>query len=691
MPSFDALEAIMIAEEMCADVPIIIISGTIGEDVAVETLRKGAYDYLMKDRLERLESAISRALQTARHKLEHKKAEEKIELQAKEWHTTFNSIASCVFLMDTEFIILRCNKAAEQFLGRTADEIIGRHCWEIVHGTQCPIAECPVLTSKKGGKRATHVLTVGDKFLQVTVDPVFDNEGSMTGIVHVIDDITEQEIIKQKLHSNLIKLDEAQILAKIGFWTLDLTSMNITWSKGTKIIFGLPPDAPNPTCEEFLQYIFPDDRECVEALTNRQLKLMPDPTIYYEYRIISKTGSIKYLAHIGHQVVNQDGQLVEIVGSIQDITIIKRAEFFQCLSENVIRIIGESDNFHDTAHRILVVVKEMTLCDAIGIRLQSDDDFPYFEQDGFPLKFLLTENSLLVHNSDGSICREIDGTVKLECLCGKILSGRTNPDLPFFTRGGSFWTNSTTNLTTTTKDGLNNTIRNRCNKEGYESVALIPIRANAKIIGLLQLNGYRKNLFNLSLIEAMEGTAKHIGNALVNKGLQEDKKKSEKQFMNLLHTSKDAILLIDKNTFIECNNATVEMLGYRNKEEFLMTHPSKLSPEFQPDGSSSIEKANAMIDAALEKGYYRFEWIHTKANGQDFPVEVSLTPISYQGKTLIHCVWRDISEIKKSEKELLKKIHDLEIFNKAAVEREIKMIELKKKIEELKKGKNGSW
>ncbi|MEI6056295.1 MAG: PAS domain S-box protein [Lentisphaerota bacterium] len=126
---------------------------------------------------------------------------------------------------------------------------------------------------------------------------------------------------------------------------------------------------------------------------------------------------------------------------------------------------------------------------------------------------------------------------------------------------------------------------------------------------------------------------------------------SEKRFMDILHASNDAILLIDRESFVECNEATTRMLGYATRDEFLMSHPSKLSPLIQPDGRNSYEKANEMMDIAFNKGFHRFIWMHTKANGDDLPVEVSLTPIVMHGKNILHCLWRDISEIQRIQEE----------------------------------------
>ena len=124
------------------------------------------------------------------------------------------------------------------------------------------------------------------------------------------------------------------------------------------------------------------------------------------------------------------------------------------------------------------------------------------------------------------------------------------------------------------------------------------------------------------------------------------------QYRELFERSADAILIIDGETFVECNQATVDMLRYRSREELLQTHPSELSPEFQPDGRASFEKANEMIAIAFDKGSHRFEWNHVRADGSVFPVEVLLTSVLKGNRKILHCVWRDITERKRLETEL---------------------------------------
>ena len=123
-------------------------------------------------------------------------------------------------------------------------------------------------------------------------------------------------------------------------------------------------------------------------------------------------------------------------------------------------------------------------------------------------------------------------------------------------------------------------------------------------------------------------------------------------YRELFERSADANLIIDGDTFVDCNEATVKMLRYATREELLQTHPSELSPEFQPDGRLSYEKANDMMAIAFAQGTHRFEWHHQRADGDVFPVEVLLTSVPDGDRIVLHVAWREITERKQLEEEL---------------------------------------
>jgi len=112
------------------------------------------------------------------------------------------------------------------------------------------------------------------------------------------------------------------------------------------------------------------------------------------------------------------------------------------------------------------------------------------------------------------------GNPLLECMCGNILKGRFNPKLPYFTEKGSFWTNSTTQLLDTAAENeLQGRTRNMCHYSGYESVALIPLKAGNRTLGLIQMNDPREDMFTPETIEKYESLADHVG-AVVFKALE---------------------------------------------------------------------------------------------------------------------------------------------------------------------------
>ncbi|MBZ0223430.1 MAG: EAL domain-containing protein [Dokdonella sp.] len=133
---------------------------------------------------------------------------------------------------------------------------------------------------------------------------------------------------------------------------------------------------------------------------------------------------------------------------------------------------------------------------------------------------------------------------------------------------------------------------------------------------------------------------------------------SEQRFRDLFESSPDPCWLIEHGRFIDCNRAASVFLGYERREDILQ-HPARLSPEFQPDGRLSAEKAEEMMDCALRNGVHRFEWEHRRANGACFPAEVTLARIDMQGRPVLYCVWRDISRRKQIERQ----VHELAYFD----------------------------
>ncbi|MBN2318355.1 MAG: response regulator [Acidobacteria bacterium] len=221
------------------------------------------------------------------------------------------------------------------------------------------------------------------------------------------------------------------------------------------------------------------------------------------------------------------------LASITGIADQREAELKQDLAADVLKILNRgSGNMTLLIREVLRLIQESIGFDAVGLRLRRGEDYPYYEQNGFSDEFLYRENYLCSRSEDGTVLRESDGQPVLECTCGLVLSGKTDSSEPFFTKGGSFWTNCAAELLSLPEEADPRTNpRNHCIHNGYSSVALIPVHSGHEIIGLLQLNDYRENRLNRELVRFFEGLGDQIGMTLQRK-LVEDALRQNQQDLN---------------------------------------------------------------------------------------------------------------------------------------------------------------
>ena len=124
----------------------------------------------------------------------------------------------------------------------------------------------------------------------------------------------------------------------------------------------------------------------------------------------------------------------------------------------------------------------------------------------------------------------------------------------------------------------------------------------------------------------------------------------EARFRFIFHSG-IAQFVFNEDGIIDCNEAAVEVYGCDSKGQLLSTQPYALSPQYQPDGRSSEEVGLEMRAIARKQGRHRFEWIARRANGQEFPVEVSLATGHLEGKPVMLAVMNDLTERKRAEAE----------------------------------------
>jgi len=171
---------------------------------------------------------------------ERKRAEEKIRQAAKEWGTTFDSITDLVTICDKDFKLVRMNKAFADTFNKKPEELIGKPCYEVVHGTNEPVANCPQQKTIKTKKPATAEFFEPHLgiHLEVSTSPIFNEEGEVMAVVHIARDITERKRMEQELRSSEERLQILFEFAPDAYYLSDLKGNFVDSNKAAEEITG---------------------------------------------------------------------------------------------------------------------------------------------------------------------------------------------------------------------------------------------------------------------------------------------------------------------------------------------------------------------------------------------------------------------------------------------------------------------
>jgi PAS domain S-box-containing protein len=209
--TWTAVDALEVLKKSAKDVPFLVVTGSVGDEAAVECIKQGAADYVLKDRLQRLPVVVETALREKAHREEALRLQEDIRRAKKEWEVTFDTVPDAVLLVDKQFRIQRANRAAAALLGLEPAQLIGQRCHEAVHGLAEPLAGCPyqrMLASGREERGDIEEPRLG-KIFDVTATPLRDSQGVLRGCVHVSRDVTRRKQLEEQLR-------QAQKMEAIG-------------------------------------------------------------------------------------------------------------------------------------------------------------------------------------------------------------------------------------------------------------------------------------------------------------------------------------------------------------------------------------------------------------------------------------------------------------------------------------------
>jgi PAS domain S-box-containing protein len=325
MPEFNGLRAVELLKESGLNIPFILISGTVGEDVAVEAMKHGATDYLLKDRTARLGSAVERALLETQERSDRKKKEQQIVIQTR----ALEAAANAILITDREGKILSANTAFCTLTGYTLEEVLGqnprflksgvhdadfyRQLWETVRAGR---VWCGELTNRRKEGTLYHE--------EMTITPIRASNGEITHFIAVKQDITERKRAEAELRWRTAFFEAQVNSASDGILVVDSEQKRILQNQRLIELFHVPKQiAEDNDDTELLRHVTGQMKNPEQFLARvEHLYAHPDEIGRDEIELLDGTISDRYSS----PVRDEAGKYYGRIWAFRDITERKRAE-----------------------------------------------------------------------------------------------------------------------------------------------------------------------------------------------------------------------------------------------------------------------------------------------------------------------------------------------------------------------------
>lgn len=577
---------------------------------------------------------IERILDEA--KTERALAEKELLRVQQDWKLTFDSVPDLIAILDDQHRIVRMNRAMADRLGKSAEEYIGRPCYEVVYGEAEAPAFCPHdSTCRDGTEHVTDVLEprLGGHFL-ISATPIHDEQGQLMGIVHVARDITRHKQAEKALQEAHNRLDAIIEFLPDATFVIDRSGKVIAWNRSMEEMSGV--SKADILHKSDYEYALPFYGERRPVLID--LLLRPDPDLEASaYESTSRDGDLligetftprafggrgAYVWSTASVLRNSSGEVIGAIQSIRDITERKRAEDLTRIRLSLLEF-AHTHSLEELLQKTL---------DEVGVLTDSPIGFYHFveeDQETLSLQAWSTRTVKEFCRAEGTGLHYGIGQAGVWVDCVRERKPVIHNDYPALSH----------------RKGL---------PAGHAPVIrelVAPIIRLDRIVAILGV-GNKATDYNDKDVEIVSYLADVAWEITQRKRAEEALRESEETFRSLFDEHAAVKLIIDPNTgaIINANKAAATFYGW-SRETLMQMNIRQINT--LPPG-----EVKERMNEARDGRQTLFEFQHRLCDGSIRDVEVFSSRITMHGH--VHSIIHDITERRRAEKEREKLITELQ-------------------------------
>ncbi len=634
LPAYDGVSALHFSRENYPDTPFIFVSGTLGEDAAIEGLTHGATDYVLKSKLARLVPAVKRALNEAENRRKRKEAEETLGKTNVLLERIFSTTEFMLVYLDADYNFIRVNRAfAEASEEKDPDFFEGKNYFELYPDPENEavfhrVVETnePYVAYAKPFVYARHPER-GTTYWNWSLQPVKDEDGRVNGLVLSLIDVTEREqaYITLRQREEQLRLQGAALEAAANGFIITDRDGKILWV--------------NPAFTRLTGY-------SMQQVAGRKPSILKsgkqDLNFYKNLWDTILSGQVWYGELVnrhqdGHFYTEEmtiaplraeGGEISHFIAVKQDITERKQAEaehqahlrFLESM-DKVNRAMQGTNDLEQMMGNVLDIVLSIFECDRAFLLYPCDPNASSWSS---PMERTRPEYPGVLALGMDEVPMDTDVARTLRVLLENDGPVKFGPKTP---------------------NPLPVDVAERFAIKSFMSMALYPKMDKPWQFGIHQCSYAR--VWTSEDERLFQEIGRRLSDALFSLLAYRNLQESEERYRLLGDASPDAIMVYGQGRIVFVNPAAVRLAGAKSVEDLVGRSVLEFLP---PDYSENVNKEIEHILRTGKSGFFVRENI-LRADGTKFDAEVAIVPYQLQGEGYIQILGRDITERKQHERE----------------------------------------